>query len=84
MLVLGTVVYQDQEAGGRDALHQAVQERLSLGVDPVQVLEHHQERLHLTLSQQETLEGVQGSLVTLGRVQGLPLGVISRHVQKCK
>jgi len=25
------------------------------------VLEHHQERLHLTLSQQETLEGVQGS-----------------------
>ena len=35
MLVLGPVVDQQQELGRRDALHQAVEEGLGLGIDPV-------------------------------------------------
>jgi hypothetical protein len=39
MLVLRPVVDEEQDAGGRQALHEAVQQRLGLGVDPVEILE---------------------------------------------
>ena len=51
VLVLGAVVDQQEQAGGWQALHQAIEERLGLRIDPVQVLEHQQERLFLTLAQ---------------------------------
>ena len=55
VLVLGPVVDEEQEAGGRQALDQAVEQRLGLGVDPVEVLEDDQERLDLALPQEEPL-----------------------------
>ena len=40
--VLGAVVDQQEEPGGRKALNQAVEDCLGLGVDPVQILEDQQ------------------------------------------
>jgi hypothetical protein len=76
VLVLRPVVDQQQEPGGGEALDQALQEGLGLGVDPVEVLEHNQERLHLALAEQEALESVHGALATLRRVLRLPLRVL--------
>ena len=54
VLVLGPVVDHEQEqARRRQALDQAVEQRLRLAVDPVQVLEDHQERLLPALPQQQ-------------------------------
>ena len=38
--------------------------------------------LDLTLPQQQALERVQGPLAALGRIEGLPLAVLDRHVQE--
>jgi hypothetical protein len=35
----------------------------------VQILEHQQQRLHLALTQEHLLEGVEGTLAALGRVE---------------
>ena len=82
MLVLGPIVHQEQQAGGSQAFHQAIQQRLGLAVDPVQVLEDHQQRLHLTLPQQQTLDGVECELAALGRVEVLPGRILDRHVEE--
>jgi len=37
--VLGAVVDQQEHPDRRQALHQAIEERLGLGVDPVEVLD---------------------------------------------
>src|SRR5262249_37180750 len=47
VLVLGAIVHQEQEAGGRQALDQALEQGLRLRINPVQVLEHQQQRLLL-------------------------------------
>ena len=73
VLILGAVVDQQEHVGGGQALHQAIEERLGLGVDPVEVLEDQQEGLHLALPQQQAFEGVQGALAALRRIEGLPV-----------
>jgi hypothetical protein len=50
MLVLRPVVHQQQEWGRGQALHQAVEQHLRLSVDPVQVLTHQQQGLHLAFA----------------------------------
>jgi hypothetical protein len=50
VLVLGPVVDEEQEPRRRQAFDEAVQQRLGLGVDPVEVLEDHHERLDLSLA----------------------------------
>ena len=51
MLVLRAVIDQQQEAGRWQALDQGLQKGLRLGVDPVQVLEDDEQRLHLALAE---------------------------------
>jgi hypothetical protein len=46
MLVLGTVVDEEKHAGRRKAVHQRVEEGLAFGVDPMQILNYHKERLN--------------------------------------
>ena len=84
MLVLGPVVDQQEEPRGRQALDQAVEQRLGLGVDPVQVLEDQQQRLHLALAQQQALDRVEGALAALRRVERLPSVVVDRHIEQRK
>ena len=82
VLILRPVVHQEQEPGGRQALDQPIEQRLGLGVDPVQVFEDDQQRLHLALPQQEPLHRVQGAPAALGRIERRPLRVIGRHVEQ--
>ena len=82
VLVLGAVVDEQEQAGGGQALDQAVEDRLGLGVDPVQVLEDQQQRLHLALAQQQALDGLEGALAALRGIEVLPVPVLDRHVQE--
>ena len=82
MLVLGTVVDQEKHPGRRQALNEAVEERLSLRVDPVQVLEHQEQGLSLALPKQEALDRIEGTLTALGGIEGLPLGIVDWNVKE--
>jgi hypothetical protein len=67
---------------GGQALDEAVQDRLALRVDPVQVLEHDQDGLELALSQEEAPDGLERPLPALGWLQGLPPGVFDWDVEE--
>jgi len=43
MLVLGTIVDEKQEARGRQARHETIEERLRLRIDPVEILADQQQ-----------------------------------------
>jgi len=47
--ILRAVVREKQEAGGGQALDQAIEDGLGLGVDPVQILEDQAQGLALAL-----------------------------------
>jgi hypothetical protein len=51
VLVLRAVIDQQQKAYGAQAVHDSVERGLGLAIDPVQVLEHDQQRLHLGFAQ---------------------------------
>src|SRR5262249_30027914 len=78
VLILRPVVHEQQQTSGWQALDEPVEQRLGLGVDPVKVLEHNQQRLYLTLPQQELLYGIQGAPTALGRIERRPLRVVGR------
>ena len=82
MLVLRAVVDQQQHAGRRQALHQRLEERLRLRIDPVQVLEDQQQRLHLAFAQQHALEGLQRALTPLWRFELLERTVRREDVEQ--
>ena len=69
VLVLGAVIDQEKDASRRQALDQHVEHSLRLGVNPVQVFEHQQQRLHLALTQQDALQRLQGAAPPLQGVQ---------------
>jgi hypothetical protein len=39
VLILGAIVDEKKDTGGRKALNQLVEQRLGLGVDPMEILE---------------------------------------------
>ena len=82
VLILGPVVDEQQEPRRRQALDQAVEQGLRLGVDPVQVLEDHQQRLDLALPQQQALHGVERALPALGGIEALPTRVLDGHIEQ--
>ena len=82
MCVLGAVVDEQKHAGGREALDQAVQEGLGLGIEPVEILEHQQQGLRLAFPEQQTLHGVERALTPLGGIEGLPRRIVKRDVQE--
>ena len=59
MAVLGPIVHQQQDARGADAVGEQVQECLRLAIDPVQVLEDHDQRLVEALAQQDALDRLE-------------------------
>jgi len=50
--VLGAIVDEEHEARRGQAVDEAIEQGLGLTVDPVQVLEDHNQRLDLALAQQ--------------------------------
>ena len=82
MLVLGAIVDQQEDAGARETLHQAVEERLRLAIDPVKVLEDEEQRLHLALTEQQALDGLERSLAALRGIEGLPAELFHGDVEQ--
>src|SRR5262249_30842262 len=76
VLILGAVVDQKAEPGRREALDEAVEHGLRLGVDPVKILDHQEQRLELSLAEPEPLERVEGPLAALRGLKGLPGAII--------
>jgi hypothetical protein len=48
----------------------------------MQILEYHQERLDLALSQEDSLDPVERLLATLGGVESLPVRVVDRNIEE--
>ena len=48
----------------------------------MEVLKDQQDGLHLALPQEQALEGVQGALAALRRLEGLPGCLLPRHLQE--
>jgi hypothetical protein len=82
VLVFRAVVDQQQDPSGRQALHQAVEHGLRLGVDPVQILTHQEQRLHLAFPQQDALQRVERPLASLGRVKAQEGAVLGEDIQE--
>ena len=82
MVVLGPVVEQQQQLRGGDALQQPVEKLLGLRVDPVQILEHQDQRLGLRFAQPQALERIQGLAPPLRRIEPLPLRVVDRLIEQ--
>src|SRR5262249_47710424 len=73
---------QQQQSGRGQALQQRLEERLRLRIDPVQVFEDQQQRLYLAFAQQHALEGVEGALTPLRRLELLERTVLWEDVQQ--
>ena len=82
VLILRTIVDQEQQVGRGQALDQTVEEGLRLGIDPVQVFADQQQRLPLTFAQQHALEGVERALAPLRRVELQERALRRQSVQK--
>ena len=81
MLVLRPIVHQEQQAGGRQALDQTIEQGLCLRINPVQILEDQQERLLLALAQEQPLEGVERALAPLWWIKREERAVLRHGVQ---
>ena len=82
VLVVWTVVDEKQDARSRQPLDQAVEQRLGLRVDPVQILEDHEQRLDLTFPQQQPFHGLQGPPPALSRIESGPRGIVDGDIQQ--
>jgi hypothetical protein len=69
VLVLGAIIDQKEQARCRQALHQAVQQGLRLGIDPMQIFKDHEHRLHLTFPQEHAFERRECALAALRRIE---------------
>src|SRR5262245_26257346 len=80
--VFGSVVDEKQDGRPRQAVHKAVQQRLRLWVDPVKVLQHHNERLDLALAAQQAFDRIKSELAALWRLQVPQAIPLRQGVQK--
>ena len=80
--VLGTVIDEVQEARGGQAVDEAIEQGLGLGVEPVQILADQQQRLHLAFAQQQALERRECALATLCRIELAEWAGIGQHVKE--
>ena len=76
------MVDKNQDPRARQTLHHAIEDRLRLGVDPVQILENDHQRLDLALAQEEPPHGVERAVPPLRRIQDLPLPVVHGEVEQ--
>jgi hypothetical protein len=82
VLVLGAIGHEEQETGGGQPVDQAVEPRLGLGVDPVQILKGEQQGLDLALAQDHVREGFERVLPALARLELLPPRVLDGHTEE--
>src|SRR5262249_59251474 len=65
-----------------EGVDEAVEERLCGVVDPVEVLEHQQEGLHLALPEEQGLRGLDGPLLPHGGVETSPCRILDGDLQE--
>ena len=82
MTILGAIVDEQEDAFRRERVDQAAEERLSLEIDPVKVLDNHAHWPSATLSKQEALRSIHHAGAALRRVESLPNGIINRHIEE--
>src|SRR5262249_51497864 len=82
VLILGTIVDQKAESRGRKALDEAVEERLRLGIDPLEVLENEEQGLDLGFPEHEPPDRLEGALTPLRRIERLPGPVVDGHIEQ--
>jgi hypothetical protein len=82
VLIFGPVVDEEQDARGRKALDQDVEQRLGLRVDPVEILEEHQQRLNLAFPEHHPFDGLQGLQTALAGIEGGPRGIVDGDIQQ--
>jgi hypothetical protein len=82
MLVVRPVTHEQQDPCGGDAFDQGAQQRLGLLVDPVEILDDHEEWLHPALAEQQTLDGVKRPPAALRCVERRPLGILDGHIEE--
>jgi hypothetical protein len=81
--VFRAIVHQQDDARAREALHQTVEERLRLAIDPVQVLEDQEQRLHLALACGGR-QGFECPLSALRWIQGSPAKLVHGNIEEGK
>src|SRR5262249_57021017 len=67
VLILGPVIDEQQQTCRWQTFDQVVEQRLGLGIDPVEILEQDQERLYLALAQEQSLDAIERPLASLLR-----------------
>ena len=82
VLVLRTIVHQEQQPGGRQALDQAIEQRLRLRINPVQILEDQQHGLDLAFAHQHALQGVEGTLAALRGIEPQERTLLRQRIDK--
>jgi hypothetical protein len=82
VLVLGSVVGEEQDSCSGQTVHETVEQRLGLGVDPVEVLDDQQHGLDLALPEEQALDRVQSLPSTLRRIEGLPGLVVDGDIEQ--
>ena len=72
MSVFWAIGQQQQNAGCRNVLSQAIENRLSFGIGPVQIFEDQQQRLSRAFLQKDLLDRINGVPSPLRRVESGP------------
>src|SRR5713226_8510438 len=78
------VIHEHQDLRRRKALDDSVEQRLRLPVDPVEVLEYHDQRLDLRFAQKKSFEAVERALPSLRRIESHPFFVVDRNIEECQ
>jgi hypothetical protein len=82
VLVLRPVVHEQEQPRRCESVDEGVEQRLGLAIDPVEVLEDHQQRLLARFPEQEPLDGVERALPALRRLEAAPGRVVDGHVEQ--
>src|SRR5262249_38736483 len=82
VLELGPVVDEQEHTRGWQTLDKAVEQRAGLGIDPVEILEDHEERLSLRLVEEQTLHAIERPLPALRRIERLPSRIVDADVEE--
>src|SRR5262245_32839207 len=82
MLVLWSIVHQQQQRRREQAVHKAVQQGLGLGVNPVQIFKDQEQRLHLTFAQQYALECGERALPPQLRIKPQKWAIGGQRIQE--
>ena len=82
VVILRPVVDEEEDPRAPQAVHESVEEGLRLGVDPVEILEHQQERPHPALPDEDPPHAVQRGLPALLGIEHRPRRIVHRHVEQ--